>query len=125
MTIETLIKNAFLDDLRDDWVAVSTNGTPIARASDEASVRRAAPDAVHYLNAGMLAKHVDGIDDVGVADAAPEPEQNPAAAGLDAVVAQSADPAPAPVTDGSAFDGDGDGKVGGSKPRGRRAPAKK
>lgn len=102
MTIETLIKNAFLDDLHDDWVAVAANGTPIARASDEASVRRAAPDAAHYLNAKMLAKHVDGIDGIGITEVAPEPEQNPVAAGLDAVKAQSA------------FDHDGDGAEGGS-----------
>jgi hypothetical protein len=113
MTIENLVRNAFLDNPGDDWVAIAANGHPVGRASDEASLRRANPDAAHFVRAKDLAE-------AAVEPATPEP--NPVAAGLDAVTAQGA--APAPVADGSAFDGDGDGKVGGSKPRAKKTAAK-
>lgn len=40
--------NDFTKDLGRDWIAVDHNGNPIARAGDEESVRRAAPDARDY-----------------------------------------------------------------------------
>lgn len=100
MIPDNLVHNAYLDNIGSDWVAVSANGHPIARATTEEAVRRAAPDAAHYLNASMLGERADAID---------------AAQAVDETVA----------VDGSAFDGDGDGHVGGSKPKAKKATAKK
>lgn len=115
--IDNLIRNAYLDNLGSDWIAVAANGHPIARATTEEGVRKAAPDAVHFVNASLLDKRIESLD------AAP-PEANPASAGLDAVKAQGTDESDdAPVADGSAFDHDNDGHVGGSKSK--KAAAKK
>lgn len=116
--IDNLIRNAYLDNLGSDWIAVAANGHPIARATTEEGVRKAAPDAVHFVNASLLDKRLESLD-------AAAPEANPASAGLDAVKAQGADDAPedGPIADGSAFDHDNDGYVGGSKSK--KAAAKK
>lgn len=41
--------NAFTENVGTDWVAIDHTGNPIARAGDEATVRRAAPNAERYL----------------------------------------------------------------------------
>lgn len=42
-------KHKFLGDIGTDWVALSANGAPLARAHDEETVRRAAPNAAEYI----------------------------------------------------------------------------
>lgn len=93
---ENLIHSEFMHNLGSDHLAVNAGGHVVGRASSAEAIRRAVPDAACYLTAEDLA------GDVGIPDAIPEPEQNPVAAGLDAVKAQSA------------FDHDGDGAEGGS-----------
>lgn len=125
MTRPTIIHNAYLENLGDDWVAIADNGHPVGRAGDELTLRIAVPDAAHYL----CAKDLDSTETLPDAP----PAEDPVAAPLEAVKAQSSTPETDadPVNlngkhaDGDAFDHDGDGKVGGSKPRARKAAAKK
>ncbi len=42
-------KHGFLKDIGTDWVALAANGEPLARAHNEESVRRAAPNADRYV----------------------------------------------------------------------------
>lgn len=107
-------KNGFLKDIGTDWVALSPNGTPLARAHDEETVRRAVPDAAEYVT-GKKPK----AEKVEAAPAAVEPE--PATVEPEAVEVEQTEPVTAelqpPVTTGaSAFDHDGDGRDGGSLP---------
>lgn len=126
-SISNLIHNAFLDQIGSDWVAVAANGHPIARATTEAAVRRAAPDAVHFICAADLNKEeITGEVGKETGFDAPdaEPEPNPVAAGLEAVVAQGAQvhigtaetdaDSRNPNAVGSAFDHDRSGAPGGS-----------
>lgn len=107
--ISNLVRNAFLDNPNDDWVAVAANGHPIARAGDEETLRRAAPDAAHFVKAS----------DLSGAPAPSAPAANPVSADnldwsavVNIVAAQSA------------FDHDGDGHEGGS-PKGDDSTAHK
>lgn len=131
-------RNAFTDDLKDDWIAVNAAGTPIGRAGDEASVRRANPDAAGYFSGRQLEGHIATADIPAAAltpaaealerirrEAEPQtappaapPKGNPAVGMPD----HSRDRSPvskapqaAPVADGTAFDHDNSGAVGGSK----------
>ncbi len=79
--IENLVHSDFMTNLGTDWLAIAPNGHVQARATTEAAVRQAAPDAAHYIDAKGLA---------GATAVDAEPEPNPVSAGLDAVVAQQA-----------------------------------
>lgn len=50
MNILEVFKNEFLHKLGLDHIAVDANGVPIARASDRASVEKAAPNAAAYFS---------------------------------------------------------------------------
>ncbi len=51
---EDVFKNEFLHDLKTDHIAVDERGVPIARATDRASLTRAAPGAAAYFSADDL-----------------------------------------------------------------------
>lgn len=55
MNILEVFKNEFLHKLGLDHIAVDANGVPIARASDRASVERAAPNAAAYFSGADFA----------------------------------------------------------------------
>lgn len=76
--------NAFSDDLGTDWIAVNQSGSPVARASDEASVRAAAPECVYLTGSDF--------DASAPADPAPVAEEPAPEAVADPA---PADPAPA------------------------------
>lgn len=50
MNILQVFRNEFLHKLGTDHIAVDRNGVPIARASDRASIKKAAPDAAAYFS---------------------------------------------------------------------------
>lgn len=116
--------NAFTENLGTDILAVDDSGRVLCRTHDLATAMRAAPAAKAYLTA----------NDITEAGATPAPEglgMSPVGAELklpkeivDAEAAKAVETAPTPaakpVADGSAFDHDGDGHVGGSKPRAKR-----
>lgn len=111
-----LIHNAFTENLGTDFVALNPAGIPIGRASDRASLEQAHAGAdVQILDAAELAKLTPTL-----AEAATAKLDGPFAAVVAQGVAPEAAPVaaePAPVAekaDGSAFDHDHDGKVGGS-----------
>lgn len=128
--------NAFTENLGTDWVATDAAGTPIARASDEAGLRQAAPDAHAYLNAKTLV--LDGQDLPRAAEGSVNSALDKVAAQSQATSSvvvnpsvqtsttelQSADQ-PKSIADGSRFDHDGDGKAGGAPKGGNRKAAKK
>lgn len=112
-----IVRNAFIEDLGTDWVAIADNGHPVCRANDEETVRRAVPDAALYLTGDSpelaeLFAPADSADLVGAAEGS-----------LDA----AADLIGAPTTDSdrlipletpqpNAFDHDGRDGPGGSLP---------
>lgn len=120
-----LIHNAFLDNLGADFVALNAQGTPIGRAGTREALEQAHAGAdVQILDATELAKLTPTL-----AEAVTAKLDAPFAA----VVAQGVkDPdgnepvdATPPKADGSAFDHDHDGKVGGSKASAKKTPSKK
>lgn len=60
-----VFKNEFLTDLKTDYIAVAANGTPIARSTDLASVKRAAPDATAYFTGADFDTNVVNIRATG------------------------------------------------------------
>lgn len=132
-------RNAFTDNLGTDWIAVNDLGVPVGRAGDEASVRKANPDAAGYFTEKHLEGHI-ASEDIPKAALTPsaealerirkeaEPQPFPPEAPVKGnpsvgMPGHSKDKSPAskapakPVVDGAAFDHDDDGKVGGSKPK--------
>lgn len=122
-------------NLGTDVIAVDAQGNVLTRASSPEAAMRAAPDAVALFSG----------EDFASAEPTPVEAQKKALEGPFAAIVANVDPAvmadyekpadppaepetPAeqpPVTDGSAFDRDGDGKVGGSPKASRqRKPAK-
>jgi hypothetical protein len=104
-----IVRNAFLENLGTDWVAIADNGHPVCRANDEDTVRRAVPYAALYLTGDSpelaeLFAPTDSADLVGAAEGSLD-----AAADLDTTE-------DIPSVDVSAFDADGDGRPGGSLP---------
>ena len=122
-----LIHNAFLENLGTDFVALNPAGVPVGRAGTREALEQAHAGAdVTILDAAELAKLTPTL-----AEAATASLDGPFAAVVAQGVAPEAAPVaaePAPVAekaDGSAFDHDHDGKVGGSKATAKKAPAKK
>ncbi len=48
MRPETIVPNAFLDNLGTDWIAVAANGHIVGRATTREAVERSTPKAVAY-----------------------------------------------------------------------------
>lgn len=72
--------NAFSENLgKDEWIAVDSRGTPIARASDRDSVERAAPQhsgifsAKDFTKANQPDKPQEGSDAPGLKHLGPDP----------------------------------------------------
>jgi hypothetical protein len=114
--MQNLIHNAFLDDLGTDFVALNAQGTPVGRAGTREALEQAHAGAdVQILDAAELAKLTPTLAEAAIASL-----DGPFAAVVAQGVAPEAAPVaaePAPVAekaDGSAFDHDHDGKVGGS-----------
>lgn len=101
LTPDDVRYSAFMDDLGTDWVAFNTQGDVLCRAHDEATVRRAVPRAAAYMTSGRFVPAQD-----------PDSDRPPQVVDLS--------PEPAAPVNGSAFDHDGDGKVGGNRPRKRK-----
>jgi hypothetical protein len=146
ITPDKIRHNAFSENLKTDFIAVDASGNILTRASTEAAARHAAPDAdaiftgkdlTHGHKArpeqathdDALAKVVKQIDPAVLEDyKAPETPVAETATPIDLPDA----PAPAetipvahfPVTaeqpETGTFDHDGDGKPGGSRPKGNR-----
>lgn len=133
----TITHNAFVEDLKDgEFVAVNAAGTPIGRAGSKEALEQAhaADPAVQILTAADIAKAEPTL-----AEAATSKLDGPFAAvvaqGIEAnpVVPEAKPELPAdadtkaPIADGSAFDHDKDGHVGGSaaKTSTKKAGAKK
>lgn len=124
-----VIPNAFLDNLKDDFVAVAPNGTIVGRADTKEALERAhGADAVTILDAaGVNAAPT-------IAEAATAKLDDP----LAAVVAQGVvEPAPGGIVNDTVvepeaptaeeqiakMDPDGDGKIGGAPKGGNRKKA--
>lgn len=125
-------KHGFLRDIGTDWVALSPNGTPLARAHDEETVRRAAPDAADYVTGEKpKAKKaepapaepvVTDLKHLGPDDGEQSEAEQPAATEPEAEQPEPADAAE--PESHPAADHDGDGKAGGSE-KGENATASK
>lgn len=131
-----ITKNAFTESLNDDeFVAINANGVPIGRASSREALERAHADpAVTILSASEALAAQPTL-----AEAATASLDGPFAAivaqgvGSEPVVPEAKPELPAdadtkaPITDGSAFDHNKDGHVGGSaaKPAAKKASSKK
>ncbi len=91
---DNLVTSDFMTNLGTDHLAVNAGGHVVGRASTAEAIRKAVPDAAHYLTAKDIAEPVvlDGAHahdhDANWTPAASEP--HPVSAGLDAVVAQQA-----------------------------------
>lgn len=70
--------NGFLKDIGTDWVALSANGAPLARAATEDGVRRAAPNAAEYIT-GQGDPNVKSTGEGKAHKAAPAPTIEPIA----------------------------------------------
>lgn len=68
MNILEVFRNEYLHLLGLDHIAVDANGVPIARASDRASVERAAPNAAAYFSGADFAAAAGAL---AAADPAP------------------------------------------------------
>ena len=134
ITPDKVIRSGFLENLGSDLIAVNAAGHVIGRASTRKALERACPDAAAVFTESDL----EGLAYVDISAAATQTND-----ALAAVVAQ-VDPAVladyemiadvtivvddpvvasepvVPVVDGSAFDLDGDGRVGGSRPKASR-----
>jgi hypothetical protein len=112
-----IVRNAFLENLGTDFVAIADNGHPVCRANDEDTVRRAVPHAALYLTGDSpelaeLFAPTDSANLVGAAEGS-----------LDAAADLAGAPAEEPEGT-KTFDHDGDGKAGGS-PKGDESTAHK
>jgi hypothetical protein len=116
ITAQDVKPNSFLDNLKTDFIAVDANGNILARADSEEVVRKAAPDTVAVFT---------GKDfETKVAKATVEPVTESAGEAIEPVAAEeSTTDNPVPGADGSAFDHDDDGKVGGSKKKSKAKSA--
>lgn len=123
LTPDQVLRNDFTENLGTDVVAVNANGTVIGRAGSEDTARRANPDAAAFFTG----KDFEATSSKPTRAATAELDSTAAAlarikadAEPSSVVSPEptlAPPEPAPVADGSAFDHDHDGMVGGRLPK--------
>ena len=123
--------NAFSENLGTDHIAVNAGGIPIARSTDRASLEHAVAgldQPVHFFTGSDFTDIKPTAAPVtaalGSIDAAFEKIKAASPDNTAEIEKQQADQA-AKVADGTAFDHDGDGKVGGSKPKASTAEAPK
>ncbi len=132
-----ILHNAFLEDLGADFVAINANGVPVGRAGSREALEQAHAGAdVQILDAAELAKltptlaeaataRLDGPFAAVVAQSQPLVDNDHVAPGATPFTAEEIKLNAKLPADGSAFDHDHDGKVGGSKAAAKKASAKK
>lgn len=101
---DNLVHSEFMTNLGTDHLAVNAGGHVVGRASSAEAIRKAVPDAAHYLTAEDFHTPEQQMRDAEAFTGTTEAkyvniaEPNPVSAGLDAVKAQQA-PAPEPDKD--------------------------
>lgn len=118
--------SAFTENLGTDWLAVDRNGNVLSRGSDEAAVRAAVPDAHAYLDASALEAAPADRDPVAKGPQADALSQIASSVSPDVLkdYEKTKDELAGAKEQIAKMDPDGDGKVGGSKPRAKAAPKK-